>query len=110
MLRTVLFISASLVTTAALAQSDPVSVDEGKRISVIGGCHDCHTVGYSESAGMIDPAAALKGNPVGFRGPWGTTYAVNLRLEAAEKTEDEWVEYTHTFEAKPQCPGTTCTR
>lgn len=45
----------------ALAQSE-VSVERGQYISIIGGCHDCHTEGYNQSGGKIDPAKAMKGN------------------------------------------------
>ncbi len=84
--------------------ADDVSVDIGKRISIVGGCHDCHTVGYNESNGQIDPATALKGSTLGYQGPWGTTYPANLRLIAAGKSEDEWVDYLSSFEAKPPMP------
>ena len=90
--------------TSAFGQMAEISPQAGERISIIGGCHDCHTAGYSESGGTIDPATALKGNPVGYQGPWGTTYAVNLRLEAQEHSEDEWVEYLSTLEAMPPMP------
>jgi mono/diheme cytochrome c family protein len=60
-------------------------------ISIIGGCHDCHTEGYTESGGTIDPAKALKGIAVGWMGPWGTTYASNLRTEVRFMSEDGFV-------------------
>ena len=59
-----------LVTTVARAD---VSVERGLQVSIVGGCHDCHTEGYSESEGNIDPEKALRGSPVGWQGPWGTT-------------------------------------
>ena len=52
----------------------------------------------------MDPATALKGNPVGFQGPWGTTYAANLRIEAAARSEDEFVTYLATLESRPPMP------
>jgi mono/diheme cytochrome c family protein len=90
---------------AALAAGD-ISVKRGAQVAVIGGCNDCHTVGYNESGGKVDPAVALKGNPVGFQGPWGTTYALNLRLTAIEKAtnEDEFVTYLKGFETRPPMP------
>eukprot|EP01036_Dinobryon_divergens_P015249 gene15248-20647_t len=72
MLRLALLVAVAGISTAAVAED--VSVANGARIAVIGGCHDCHTVGYGESGGKIDPAAALKGNPVGYGGPWGVNY------------------------------------
>lgn len=34
-------------------------------ISIIDGCHFCHTEGYREAEGKIDPAKALKGSSIG---------------------------------------------
>lgn len=90
--------------SAVAADNSGVSVDSGLRISIIGGCHDCHTAGYSESNGKIDPKAALTGSNVGFNGPWGTTYPANLRLVAGSMSEDDWVKYLKTFQARPPMP------
>src|SRR4029079_18647034 len=88
-------LQAGLCTAAAAA--DTPSVEFGKHISIVGGCHDCHTVGYAESGGEIHPDKALKGNPVGFEGPWGTNFAKNLRLTVAKMSEDDWVNFAKTF-------------
>lgn len=80
------------------------SVDYGKYISVLGGCNDCHTPGYNESNGKIDPAKALIGNTAGYQGPWGTTYPTNLRLLASTMSEDDWVKFLQTFTARPPMP------
>jgi mono/diheme cytochrome c family protein len=102
MFRIATLVVATGLSTGAFA--DDASVEIGARIAVIGGCHDCHTVGYGESGGKVDPAAALKGNPVGYGGPWGVTYAKNLRLTASAKTEDDWVKFLQTFQAGPPMP------
>lgn len=81
-----------------------VSVERGKQVSIVGGCHDCHTAGYNESGGKIDPATALKGIPVGWRGPWGTTYAMNLRITAGTRTEDGFLDFAKNFTARPPMP------
>ena len=93
-------------TAAAAGAEEPSAptVEYGKYVSILGGCNDCHTVGYNESGGKIDPATALKGNPVGWQGPWGTTYAANLRILAGQMNADEWVKYLKTFTAKPPMP------
>ena len=65
MFRMAILVLATSLCTAATAADTP-SVEFGKHISIVGGCHDCHTVGYAESGGKIDPDKALKGNPVGF--------------------------------------------
>ncbi|AQS48944.1 hypothetical protein BMG03_14965 [Thioclava nitratireducens] len=89
-------------SSAGLAQE--VSVERGRLVSITSGCHDCHTAGYNESGGKIDPEAALKGVPLGWQGPWGTTYAVNLRDEIKDMDEDGFVEFAKTFDAKPPMP------
>jgi cytochrome c553 len=99
-----LALAMGMMASGALAQDADVSIAKGERVSIIGGCHDCHTVGYGESNGEIDPATALMGNPVGYNGPWGTSYAVNLRLVVAGMSEDEWVQYLKTFKATPPMP------
>lgn len=104
MLRLILPISLAIFATPALSQNGDVSAERGAHIAVVGGCHDCHTAGYTASNGQIDPDAAMKGDTVGFQGPWGTTYPTNLRIVAAEKNEDEWVEYLKTFETRPPMP------
>lgn len=107
MLRAFLLAAAGVAMGGAMATAaEPAapSVDYGKWVSIVGGCNDCHTAGYSETAGKIDPATALKGTPVGYQGPWGTTYAANLRLLAATMSEDDWVKYLQTFKARPPMP------
>ena len=104
MLRTITIAVLGLTANVAWAQDAGVSIANGARIAIIGGCQDCHTAGYAESGGVVDPATALKGNPVGYQGPWGTTYAPNLRILAAGNTEDAFVKYLKTFQARPPMP------
>ena len=87
----------------ALAQGN-LSVERGLQVSIIGGCHDCHTEGYSESEGKIDPEKALRGHPVGWRGPWGTTYAANLRRTFQGMNERTCTDYLKSFRARPPMP------
>lgn len=87
------------------AMAGEVSVARGAQVAITAGCHDCHTAGYAESGGKLDPAAALVGSPLGWQGPWGTTYAANLRLIAKDKgSEDAFVQYLKTFQARPPMP------
>jgi len=86
------------------ALSQEASVEHGKYIAMIGGCNDCHTAGYGPAEGNIPEAEWLKGDALGWRGPWGTTYAANLRIRLGEMSEDEWVEYARTFKTRPPMP------
>ena len=104
MIRHLAFATAGLALSLSGAFAQDVSVDYGAHIAVIGGCHDCHTVGYNESGGQVDANAALKGSPAGFEGPWGKTFAKNLRLTVKDMSEDDWVKYSDTFETAPPMP------
>jgi mono/diheme cytochrome c family protein len=97
---------ATILPVTVYAAETDVSVERGLQVSITSGCHDCHTAGYVESDGKIDPAAALAGTAIGWRGPWGTTYPLNLRLTVVEKakTEDAFVEYARTFKTRPPMP------
>ena len=105
-LRTTLLALSTTGLMACAAIAGEVSAKRGAQVAVTGGCHDCHTAGYNETGGKIDPAAALKGTGLGWQGPWGTTYPSNLRLTVAEKakTEDDFVTFAKTFQARPPMP------
>lgn len=68
------------------------------------GCNDCHTPGYADQQGNVDRALWLTGSPLGYKGPWGTTYASNLRLRAAGMDERQWLDYTGTLKTRPIMP------
>jgi cytochrome c553 len=74
--------------------ANPVAA--GEYLMVVASCHDCHTAGWTENKGNVPKEALLAGNPVGFYGPWGTTYAKNLRQIADRQSEDHWVEVMRT--------------
>ena len=68
--------------------------DEAKRgryLVQITGCNDCHTAGYAESGGKVEESKWLTGDRLGWRGPWGTTYAANLRLTVKDMSADQFV-------------------
>ena len=91
-------------TAMVRASNDSIA---GEYLTIVGGCNDCHTAGWAESNGNMPASERLAGSPVGYRGPWGTTYAVNLRGVAQRFTEDRWVEVLKTAddgEGKPPMP------
>lgn len=79
-------------------------IEAGRYLAEIGGCQDCHTADWPQTGGNIPDESQLLGVPVGFKGPWGTSYANNLRLVAAAYTPEEWVEMMHTRQGLPPMP------
>ncbi|HEU5468123.1 MAG TPA: hypothetical protein VFU77_02375 [Steroidobacteraceae bacterium] len=78
---------------AADAPKPPLTAEaaRGKYLVQIAGCNDCHTEGYIQASGRVEESQWLMGDVFGWRGPWGTTYAPNLRLSVKDKTADEFV-------------------
>lgn len=83
--------------------ADPLR-ERGRYLTMIAGCNDCHTPGYGMSGGKVDEKQWLVGDSLGWRGPWGTTYPVNLRLYMEKISEKEWVEQAKTLETRPPMP------
>jgi mono/diheme cytochrome c family protein len=96
---------ALLVAGPAFAQqkTDP-QVNRGRYLIKIGGCNDCHTAGYAPSGGKVPEAQWLMGDALGWNGPWGTTYATNLRLYMQDLTEEQWVKAARSLTARPPMP------
>ncbi len=79
----------------------------GEYLTIVGGCNDCHTEGWSESEGKVPPSDRMGGMKVGFRGSWGTVYGKNLRTIVQRMSEDRWVKVLQTAdsgEGKPPMP------
>ena len=92
-LMTAVTVLAAAMPCAAFGDDLDPQVARGRYLVQIAGCNDCHTPGYMESAGGVDEALWLTGNPVGWTGPWGTTYPPNLRLLADKLPEGQWLSY-----------------
>lgn len=90
--------------SAPAAAGNAQVIERGKYIVEIGGCNDCHTKGYAEKGGQAAEADRLKGDDLGYRGPWGTTYPTNLRLTFSKLTEDAWLKYAKTLNTRPPMP------
>jgi len=86
--------------SAAAEEPSIATIKRGQYLVQIGGCNDCHTAGYAEKAGDVPMDDWLTGAAVGFKGPWGTSYAANLRLTLNALTEDQWL----TFARVPRRP------
>ncbi len=79
-------------------------VERGRYLVSIAGCNDCHTAGYMMTEGQVPESEWLMGDGLGWNGPWGTTYASNLRLFFASLSEDQWVETGRTLKRRPPMP------
>lgn len=101
---TILCFACVAFNSQSNARADEPSVERGLYVSIVGGCHDCHTAGYIESGGVIDPTTSLKGKNVGWQGPWGTSYPANLRLVLSNMTEDGFMTYAKTLKSNPPMP------
>lgn len=79
-------------------------IEAGRYLVTIGGCNDCHTDGYLQKEGKIPEKDWLTGSIMGWRGPWGMTYASNLRLFVQNVDEDDFVETIKTRKSMPPMP------
>lgn len=92
----------SCVASSSLAADK--SISRGRYLVEIGGCNDCHTAGYAMSNGKVPEKQWLMGDQLGWQGPWGTTYAPNLRLSLSKMTEAQWLRFARSQEMKPPMP------
>lgn len=102
---------ALLLSTHAFAQDrsrdagarSPL-VERGRYIVQIGGCNDCHTPAYGMKAGKVPERDWLVGDSLGWQGPWGTTYATNLRLHFSRISQAQWLQQARTMQSRPPMP------
>jgi mono/diheme cytochrome c family protein len=101
-----LALAAALALASAVhaQKAEDPQVKRGRYLVQIGGCNDCHTAGYAPSGGKVPEAQWLLGDALGWHGPWGTTYATNLRLYMQDLTEEQWVKKAKTLNARPPMP------
>jgi mono/diheme cytochrome c family protein len=85
-------------------KGDSADVKRGRYLVQVGGCNDCHTPGYPQSGGKVDEKLWLTGERLGWRGPWGTTYASNLRIVASNMTEPQWMVRARSDQLRPPMP------
>ena len=89
---------------AAPAGQTEVSAERGRYLIRVGGCNDCHTPGFMQHGEQVPERDWLTGIPVGWKGPWGTTYASNLRLFAKDFDEATWVQVLRARNTRPPMP------
>lgn len=96
--------AVSMAAPPGQADDKQELVDRGRYLVRIAGCNDCHTAGYTEAAGEVPEREWLKGGRLGWHGPWGTTYATNLRLYMADLGESEWIARAREMKTRPPMP------
>jgi mono/diheme cytochrome c family protein len=79
-------------------------IERGRYLVTVGNCNDCHTDGFAATDGKVPEKDWLLGSPLGLRGPWGTTYATNLRLSLSKLTEEQWLSYAKALKTRPPMP------
>jgi len=95
---------ATPLAAADTAADDQGLVTRGEYIVRIGGCNDCHTEAYAARGGDVPRDEWLRGSALGYHGPWGTTYATNLRLTVEGLDEAQWLAYTGSLHTRPIMP------
>lgn len=107
---TLILILASLAATAEKPESQksktkgPLPETAGRYLVKIAGCNNCHSRGFIQSEGSLPESDWLTGDSMGWQGPWGTTYATNLRLFIKDLSEDNWVKFCQTLRGRPPMP------
>ena len=91
-----------VIDQAHVEASSPIGA--GKYLIMVGACNDCHTPGWMQKGIEVPETEWLTGLNIGFRGPWGTTYASNLRDKVPTMSEAQWVQYARTTELRPPMP------
>jgi uncharacterized membrane protein len=97
-------LSATSLFAAGDRSRDSSSHARGRYLVSIAGCNDCHTPGFAMSGGKVDEKQWLTGDSLGWRGPWGTTYPVNLRLYMQTLSEKQWIDKARHLTARPPMP------
>lgn len=98
-----ILISASPLLMAQNA-TDKARIERGRYIIATSGCNDCHTAGYIDRSAKVPVSEWLMGDTMGWSGPWGTTYASNLRLRLADMDLPAWKTFARSAVLRPPMP------
>jgi mono/diheme cytochrome c family protein len=110
MKKTLLACVVALCSANAIAErahdhkANAAQIERGRYLVKIGGCNDCHTAAYGAKAGEVPEKDWLTGDAIGWQGPWGTSYATNLRLHFSGLDERQWLQRARTMQARPPMP------
>lgn len=98
------FVLACVGTSAGPTEASKDQVQRGRYLIQVSGCNDCHTPNYGSKNGQVDDKLWLTGDALGWAGPWGTTYATNLRLMMADMNEQQWIHHARNMRPRPPMP------
>ncbi|MDO9596861.1 MAG: cytochrome C [Azoarcus sp.] len=98
-------LAAPQISLAGEAKPARTELERGRYLVQIAGCNDCHTPGYAASDGKVAEREWLTGDQLGWQGPWGTTYAANLRAYFSRVSEAEWLQTARTASYRPPMPS-----
>ncbi len=88
---TAIFAFAALIGAGTSSSKPDPAIERGRYLVGYGSCNDCHTPGWRESDGKTPVSDWMTGSNLGYRGPWGTSYPPNVRLEFARISEGDWL-------------------
>lgn len=94
----VVVLASMLGSLPAVADNDSNAriIQRGQYMVATSGCNDCHTPGYPQADGKMPVNQWLTGSPVGFQGPWGTSYPANLRVTMSKLSAEQWLQKART--------------
>ena len=95
------WLGSFLLAVCAAAHAEDSKVQRGRYMVLTGHCNNCHTAGYAQREGNVPEKDWLMGSGAqGWRGPWGTTYASNLRINVHAMGEADWVAYMKNLKTR----------
>jgi len=97
--------AADAAKSPSASAPSPKQLARGRYLLTVGSCNDCHTAEFGPRDGKVPEKDWLLGSgSLGFSGPWGTTYAPNLRLTLSKLTEAQWVSFAKNLKTRPPMP------
>jgi mono/diheme cytochrome c family protein len=96
-------VTLASTNVAVQPQKNAAAIERGRYLVKTAGCNDCHTPGYAQTAGQVHESLWMKGDALGYQGPWGTTYPINVRLYMQSMTEEQWLQVARQ-PARPPMP------
>jgi mono/diheme cytochrome c family protein len=107
-MKNVLLAAILMTGLSAQAGSPKVSplIEQGRYLTLISACHDCHSPGFLPRSGDTDERSTwLTGDKVGWYSPnLGTTYPPNLRLLASSVDESTFMARARRDTLRPPMP------